>query len=212
MNEVLGLAIMASGILYLLNKWYSKMTGKEPLKSDTQYVSYSPPVSPFPQIDNQQIMVPDSGKPIFGDIPVTQSLDDIYKKYAAMHGIDWRLLKAIAIQESSERTHVHGPAGEIGLMQVLCIPNASGQCTARFNVKDWPPKHYTDLYDADYNVHIAAQIFRWNLDYAKGDIREALAIYNGGLNHPQFGYAAEVMSRYNNLVAGGRGERDSTLV
>jgi len=131
--------------------------------------------------------------------PAKPTLDALYRKYGERHGIDWRLLKAIAIQESSENVSAIGGMGEVGLMQVLCIPDASGYCTAKFNVQDWGPPKAVELEDADYNLHIATQILRWNLDYAGGDMREALAIYNGGLENPQYGYAAQVLGRYAGL-------------
>lgn len=50
---------------------------------------------------------------------VTSSFDDIYRKYADYFGIDWRLIKAVVLQESNENPAAVGDSGKaIGLMQL----------------------------------------------------------------------------------------------
>jgi len=44
--------------------------------------------------------------------------DEIFAKYAAKHGLDWRLVRAVAFQESGFQPAVEGHAGAYGLMQV----------------------------------------------------------------------------------------------
>ena len=47
------------------------------------------------------------------------SFDDIYKKYSAYFGIDWKLIKAVVLQESNENSEAVGDNGRaIGLMQL----------------------------------------------------------------------------------------------
>jgi len=50
---------------------------------------------------------------------IITSFDDIYKKYADYFGIDWRLVKAVVLQESHENSEAVGDNGRaIGLMQL----------------------------------------------------------------------------------------------
>jgi hypothetical protein len=47
------------------------------------------------------------------------SFDDLYQKYAAYFGIDWRLIKAVVLQESNENSEAVGDNGRaVGLMQL----------------------------------------------------------------------------------------------
>lgn len=104
-------------------------------------------------------------------------LDDIYKEQGQRFGVDWKLLKALAIVESSERPQVKNPADpSYGLMQVLCVPDGNGGCSNKFNIEGWPPAKAEDLYDAEYNVSLGAQIIKWNIEtfgFEKG-----IAVYN----------------------------------
>lgn len=104
-------------------------------------------------------------------------LDSIYKDMAEQYGLDWRLLKAIAIVESSERPEVKNPADpSYGLMQVLCVPDGKGGCSNKFNIAGWPPEKAEDLYIPEYNVSLGAQIIKWNIEtygFVKG-----IAVYN----------------------------------
>lgn len=47
------------------------------------------------------------------------SFDDLYKRYAAYFGIDWKVVKAVVLQESNENSEAVGDNGKaIGLMQL----------------------------------------------------------------------------------------------
>lgn len=162
-----------------------------------------------PATSSSRVIVPSTGTPIFNRAPEAQermTLDQLYQKWGNRSGIDWRLLKAIAIQESSERPNVRGASGEIGLMQVLCIPDSNGVCTARFNLPDWPDSA-SQLEDPDHNLMRATQILEWNLQFTSGDVRRALGVYNGGPSNPNMVYAAEVLAKYEQVKAaqGGHG-------
>ena len=145
---------------------------------------------------------PPSGAPVWGYRP-DRSLDELYEEWGERAGFDPLLLKSIAIQESSERTSVRGASGEVGLMQVLCIPDADGFCQANFHVRGWEGMTAARLEDPDVNLDIATQILRWNVDHARGDMAMALAIYNGGLTPPPVSheYAREVIERWIALRA-----------
>ena len=47
--------------------------------------------------------------------------DDIIVKYATRHGLDWRLVRAVAVQESGLQAGAEGQGGAYGLMQVTPI-------------------------------------------------------------------------------------------
>jgi soluble lytic murein transglycosylase-like protein len=135
--------------------------------------------------------------------PKGPSLNDLYKKHGRQKGVDWRLLKAIARVESSENPQAFNPNDpSIGLMQVLCRADESGKCTNKLNVQGWPPEDGTELFDPDYNLHIAAQILAWNID--QFGMPKGIAVYNAWkARHapdegpfPNQGYVDKVMREY----------------
>jgi len=136
----------------------------------------------------------------------TSPLDQIYQSYATQHGVDWRLLKAIAIVESGENTEAVNPNDpSYGLMQVLCTDttNPARGCGNKLNVQGWPPPSKEWLFDPEYNVHIAAQILRWNLDTY--GMPKGIAVYNSwsARHDPQMGpftnqdYVNKVLREWN---------------
>lgn len=114
------------------------------------------------------------GESITGPV---ETLDDLYRKHASKKGLDWKLVKAVAIVESNENPNAKNPADpSLGLMQVLCVPDGRGGCANNLNVRDWPPESAKRLYDPDYNLHIACQILRWNIDTY--GLWKGVAVYN----------------------------------
>lgn len=132
------------------------------------------------------------------------NLDDVYKEQGMRFNVDWKLLKALAIVESSERPEVKNPADpSFGLMQILCVPDGKGGCSNRFNIEGWPPQKEEDLYDPQYNVSLGAQIIKWNIDtfgFVKG-----IAVYNNWSarnEQPPFSnqsYVDKVLREYRGL-------------
>jgi soluble lytic murein transglycosylase-like protein len=133
--------------------------------------------------------------------------NDLFKKHANRKGLDWRLLKAIATVESSLNPQAYNPNDpSYGLMQLLCRQDgASGTCTNRLNVSDWPPENPNQLFDPDYSIHIASQILRWNID--NYGFKRGIATYNAWSAHkappngpfPNQDYVDKVLSEYRNL-------------
>ena len=134
-------------------------------------------------------------------------LNDIFKKHGRRKGVDWKLLKAIAIVESSLKVQAYNPNDpSYGLMQLLCRQNdGSGTCSNKLNVRDWPPSDPNQLFDADYNVHIATQILAWNIkNYG---FKRGIATYNAWSAHkappdgpfPNQEYVDKVLREYNSL-------------
>lgn len=107
-----------------------------------------------------------------------ETLDEIFKKHADRNGLDWKLLKAIGMQESSLNPKAINPADpSYGLMQILCTPSSNGVCANKFPaVSDWPPNSKEQLLDADYNVSVGAQILAWNIKTF--GVRKGVAVYN----------------------------------
>src|SRR5581483_131071 len=111
------------------------------------------------------------------------SLDDLYRKYGAQFGVDWRLVKAIAQHESGENPDAVNSADNesIGLMQVLCRPDGQGGCKTKLNVDGWSATTREKLLDPDWNVFIGAQILATNIE-AYG-VAKGIAVYNDWKMH-----------------------------
>lgn len=83
---------------------------------------------------------------------------DIFRKYGAEHGLDWRLLAAVAYQESHWRANARSPTGVRGLMMVTLTtareigisnrldPDQSTMAGAQYlmSLKDRIPERITD--------------------------------------------------------------------
>lgn len=104
-------------------------------------------------------------------------LDLIFQKYGRQYGVDWTLLKAHAMAESALKVDAFNAADpSVGLMQILCTGYDTGECRNKFNIQDWPPFSADELFDADYNVKIGAQIVAWN--QKQYGYRKGIAVYN----------------------------------
>ena len=153
--------------------------------------------------------------------------DVLFQKHGAAHGVDWRILKAIATVESQLNTRAENPDGlSAGIMQIHCDPHGRGSaargqepvaaapahgtaCRNRFDIAAWPPATRADLYDPDYNIAIGAQILAWNLrNYGQ---RKGIAAYNQwsarktqrGEPFPNQHYVDKVLRTYRQLKTEG---------
>lgn len=127
----------------------------------------------------------------------TTSLDTIFNKAAQTCGVDVKLLKAIAKQESNFQTDVVSKAGAQGIMQLM-------PATAKaMGVKD--------AMNPEQNIMGGAKLIAQLLDKYDGDIKLALAGYNAGIGNvakyhgiPPFdetkNYIKKVMNYYENGV------------
>ena len=95
--------------------------------------------------------------------------------HARNYRLDPALLAAVIDQESGFDADAGSKAGAIGLMQ-LTPATAKGIALrtggSRFQL--------SDLYDPELNVRYGAWYLRHLLDVYDGDVRRALAAYNGG--------------------------------
>jgi len=106
------------------------------------------------------------------------SMDDLLKKWGAVYGVEWQLLKAIAMKESSLNPNAVNTADNesIGLMQVLCRPDGQRGCGNNLNVDGWTEATRKKLFDPDFNIRIGAQILAWNIRTYR--MPKAIAVYN----------------------------------
>ena len=130
------------------------------------------------------------------------SYDELYRKYGQAVGIDWQLIKAVAIVESGENPKAFNPNDpSYGLMQIVY--------PATRNIDDWPPENANKLYDPDYNIKVGSRILAWGIQ--KYGISRGIAVFNryaSRLDPPEgpFGnqaYVDKVFRVYTQL--GGRG-------
>ena len=102
--------------------------------------------------------------------------DEIIKREAAAKNWDWRLISAIAFQESQFDPAATSWAGASGLMQLMPeTANAFG---------------VTDINDPEENIRAGIRLLSWLDSQLKGDIQDenerlkfVLASYNVGLGH-----------------------------
>lgn len=108
----------------------------------------------------------------------TQSVDDLFRKWGAVYGVEWRLLKAVARKESRLNPNAVNDADNesIGLMQVLCRPDGQGGCANGLKVDGWSEATRRKLFDPEFNIRIGAQILAWNI--RKYGMPKAVAVYN----------------------------------
>lgn len=133
--------------------------------------------------------------------------DHIIRNAAQMYGVSEGLIKAIMHTESGFNPSARSPVGAQGLMQLM---PATAQ---RFNV--------SNAYDPVQNIHGGVKYLSWLIKRFKGNTQLALAGYNAGEGNvdkyggiPPFketqNYVRRVMSRYQNLYAGGVSVSPST--
>lgn len=109
----------------------------------------------------------------------TSAYDTLFRQIAAEEGLDWRLLSAIAYNESRYQIYLVSPRGAQGIMQIM-------PATARaFGVGE------EVLMEPETNIRVGAKLVRRierSLKFAPGtsptDRRSmVLASYNGGIGH-----------------------------
>lgn len=138
----------------------------------------------------------------------TPTLDEIFQRWATIRGIDWKLIKAHAIVESSlDPSAVNETDNEsIGLGQILCRPDGKGGCRNKLNVDGWSEATREKLLDPDFNTRISSGIIAANIE-AFG-LPRAIAVYNNWSAHtapidgpfPNQVYVDRVLKVYNDLT------------
>jgi membrane-bound lytic murein transglycosylase F len=101
--------------------------------------------------------------------------DSMVKKYAAIYGLDWRMIVAQMYQESRFKPNAKSNAGAVGLMQIL--PRTGKELG------------FTDLKSPKNSIIAGIQYMQWTADRFKHSTQVeerlyfALAAYNAGFGH-----------------------------
>lgn len=147
--------------------------------------------------------------------------DALYREAGAAYGVDWLLVKAVAIVESGENPRAENRRDpSVGLMQLHCADDAQGHCTNRFDIEGWAGITRERLLDPRTNVRLGAQILAWNL--RTFGLERGIAVYNSwaarrapsGRPLPNQSYVSKVLRVYRNLrvtpAGGGANNTGST--
>jgi len=105
-----------------------------------------------------------------------QRYKPLFKKYAAQYGFDWRLIAAMAYQESGLNHKKRSPAGAVGIMQVK--PETAGD--KKVGVKN--------IHLLENNIHAGVKYLAFLRDryfdnseiMPRNQVRFAIASYNAG--------------------------------
>jgi soluble lytic murein transglycosylase len=100
---------------------------------------------------------------------------DIVRGHADNYRLEPELLAAVIYTESKFDPDAQSPSGAIGLMQLL--PETAAGIAERTGGSRFQT---SDLYDPELNVRYGSWYLRHLLDKYDGDLRKALAAYNGG--------------------------------
>ncbi|MGE5689779.1 MAG: lytic transglycosylase domain-containing protein [Pseudomonadota bacterium] len=100
---------------------------------------------------------------------------DIVRGHAENYGLDPELLAAVIYTESKFDADARSASGAIGLMQLL--PETARGIAVRTGGGRF---RTDDLYDPEINVRYGSWYLRHLLQKYDGDLRKALAAYNGG--------------------------------
>lgn len=129
-----------------------------------------------------------SDKSLAGIYKNNPQYDDLFKRAGEKYGVDWRVLKQIAVQESALNPRAEGVnkngTRDRGLMQL--------------NNRYDKERGVTDPYNVEQNVMAGAGVFARALRDSNGDLRGAFRRYNG--SGPQAeAYADKAMRNYHML-------------
>lgn len=146
--------------------------------------------------------------------------DALFMQHGERAGVDWRLLKAVALVESHLNPRAENPDGlSAGIMQIHCSPARGATCRNRFDLAAWPPATREQLYEPDYNIGLGADILAWNL--RRYGLARGIAAYNQwsarktprGEPFPNQYYVDKVLNTYRVLqvrrAAGGRASNNT---
>lgn len=121
---------------------------------------------------------------------LTTEYDHLFIKYANKHGLDWKMLKAIALNESSlgKNKGYEPKGGTFGLMQIKLS-----------TAQDYYPNLTAkDMYDDEIQVMSASAFLSDLLKRTNKDVQKAVMSYNQGLGNTLKGktYAEPYWKKY----------------
>jgi membrane-bound lytic murein transglycosylase MltF len=101
---------------------------------------------------------------------------DLFKKYARQYGFDWRLIMAMAYQESGLDNSKKSPTGAVGIMQV----RPSTAADRNVNIQDVHVLENNVHAGVRYLAFLRDRYFREEMINERNRIRFSLAAYNAG--------------------------------
>jgi soluble lytic murein transglycosylase-like protein len=136
--------------------------------------------------------------------------DESFEKASAQTGVPFALIKAHAIRESSLKPNAYhfdnSSEASFGLLQVEW-GTASSIANRLSKYGPYSADQLRDgsiLYDPDTSAYLGACIIRDNLDWLKGNLRDAINAYNTG--HAESGgeapanYVDDVLTYYGKII------------
>jgi soluble lytic murein transglycosylase len=123
----------------------------------------------------------------------------IIEGHARNYRLEPALLAAVIYRESKFDPRAGSTAGAIGLMQLT--PETAKGIALRTGGSKF---ELSDLYDPELNVRYGAWYLRHLLDAFDGDVRKALAAYNGGRGNVERGVVFAETREYVKRVLGAR--------
>ena len=101
---------------------------------------------------------------------------ELFKKYATQYGFDWRLIMAMAYQESGLDNSKKSPTGAVGIMQV----RPSTAADRNVNIRDVHVLENNVHAGVKYMAFLRDRYFQEEMINKRNRIRFSLAAYNAG--------------------------------
>ena len=117
------------------------------------------------------------------------------KRFSKEFDVNPWIIMGIIHQESDFVTDAKGSIGEKGLMQIR--EGALQDVVNKTNFNEGYHPEYLD--QIGYNIKAGLLYYKLHLKNTNGNIRKALAQYNGGYENPNFEYANNVLENINYL-------------
>ncbi|PWU11826.1 MAG: hypothetical protein C5B47_00250 [Verrucomicrobia bacterium] len=139
----------------------------------------------------------------------SREFDEAFEKASGETGVPFALIKAHAIRESSLKPNAYHfdnatVGASYGLMQVEWIAG-SGRFE-KYGVMDDEIRDGSLLYDPEVSARLGALIIRDNLDWLKGNLRDAINAYNTGTREAKmpapYNYVNDVLKYYSEIIGG----------
>ncbi|UIF87807.1 transglycosylase SLT domain-containing protein [Cupriavidus necator] len=119
----------------------------------------------------------------------SSQFDALFVKYGKEYGVDPKLLKAIAMKESTLDPNAVGSLNDNGTRDYGLMQHNSRYLASR-GITDWS--------DPEQSIRAAAKFLRQNIDASHGNVRRGVRMYNGSGPRAE-AYADDVMGRYANV-------------
>jgi soluble lytic murein transglycosylase-like protein len=140
-----------------------------------------------------------------------ETYDEAYEKASGQTGVPFALIKAHAIRESSqmpEAYHYDNPksGASYGLLQVEW--KSGSNRFSKYGVDDAEiGNDGSGLYDPEISAYLGACIMRDNLNWLKGNVRDAINAYNTGVPETKreapANYVDDVINYYSKIIGQG---------